>query len=137
MYKDIIKRLIEQDPFLKTLGVKVISFSNGRCKISVEFKESLTRTGGIMNGGAIATLADAAGGCAVLTCNEGNDQVTVDLDISFLRPIRKGPVTAEAKVTKKGISISFADISIFDGSKTLCAIAKGTWFFMGKLPRKD
>ena len=137
MHKDVIKRLIEEDPFLKTVGVKVTSLSYGKCKISVEFKDALTRTGGIINGGAIATLADAAGGCAVLTCNEGNDQVTVSLNISFLRPIKKGPITAEAEVTKKGNSLSFADIYIFDGYKSLCATANGLWFFLGKLAKKD
>ncbi len=133
MHKDIIKRLIEEDPFLKNVGIKVMSVSKGRCKIAVEFKEELTRTGGIMNGGAIATLADATGGCAVLTQNEGRNQVTVDLSISFLNPIENGPVIAEGHVTRTGKRLSFAYIEIFDGKGKLCATAHGTWFFIGGL----
>lgn len=132
MDRDSIKQVIENDPFLKEVGVKVLELKEGFCRISVDFKHKLTRTGGILNGGAISTLADAAGGCAVLTLNDGSNQVTVQLDISFLRPIKNGPVIAEAKITKKGKSLSFADIQISDGNGEKCAVAKGIWFFIGE-----
>lgn len=130
MDKTNIKQIIENDPFLKYIGVKVLELKDGYCKLSVVFKHDLTRSGGILNGGAIAGLADAAGGCAVLTANPGKNQVTVDLNLSFLRPIKKGPVVAEARVTKTGKTLSFADIKISDGDKEECAVANGTWFFV-------
>ncbi|MCL4400418.1 PaaI family thioesterase [Candidatus Parvarchaeota archaeon] len=126
-----IRQVIESDPFLKYVGVKVLVLKEGYCKISVDFREELTRFGGLLNGGAIATLADAAGGCSVLTLNDGSNQVTAQLDISFLKPIRSGPVIAEANVIKKGKSLSFADVQVYDGDGDKCAVAKGIWFFVG------
>ena len=125
-----IKQVIENDPFLDFVGVKILELKEGYCRLSVDLKHELTRSGGIMNGGAISTLADATGGCAVLTANPGRNQVTVNLNISFLMPIKKGPVTAEGKVVKTGKSMSFADIKIFDGDGIECAVASGTWFFV-------
>ncbi len=133
MENENIRQIIENDPFLKRVGVKVLEMKEGYCRISVDFKQELTRSGGILNGGVISTLADAAGGCAVLTANPGKNQVTVELNISFLRPIKTGPVIAEGKVIKTGRSLSFADIRIFDGDKVECATAKGTWFFISFL----
>ncbi len=130
MEKDIIKQIIENDPFLKYLGIKILELKEGYCKLSVDFKRELTRSGGILNGGAISSLADAAGGCAVLTLDQGKNQVTIDLNVSFLRPIKNGPVTVEGRVTKVGKSLSFADMQIFDGEGAKCAVAKGTWFFV-------
>ncbi len=135
MDKTVIKRIIEEDPFLKYVGVKVLSLKEGYCKISVGFRKELTRLGDMMNGGAIATLADSAGGCAVLTLNDRSNQVTVQLDTSFLRTIKTGPVVAEASVTRKGKVLSFADVKIFDGDKQLCAAAKGIWFVFGDIGR--
>ena len=128
-----IKQIIEADPFLKYIGIKVMTLKEGYCKISLDFRDELTRLGGILNGGVIATLADAAGGCSVLTLNDGSNQVTVKLDVSFLKPMNNGPIVAEAKVTKSGKHLSFAEIEMFDGNGALCATASGVWFFIGKL----
>jgi acyl-CoA thioesterase len=133
MENNAIKKIIEEDPFLKYVGIKVLSLNGGHCKLSIDFRQNLTRLGGMLNGGAIATLADAAGGCSVLTLNNGSNQVTVKLDVSFLKPINSGPVVAEAKVKKSGKNLSFADIEIFDGDGVLCATASGIWFFIGDL----
>ena len=133
MENNVIKEIIEEDPFLKYVGIKVLSLKEGYCKMSIDFRQNLTRLGGMLNGGVIATLADAAGGCSVLTLNNGSNQVTVKLDVSFLKPINNGPIVAEAKVKKPGKHLSFVDIELFDGNGELCATASGIWFFVGKL----
>ncbi|MCL4399158.1 PaaI family thioesterase [Candidatus Parvarchaeota archaeon] len=130
MDEDNIKQIIENDPFLKYVGIKILEIGEGRCKLSMGFRHEVTRSGGIMNGGAISTLADAAGGCAVVTVNGGKNQVTVELDVSFMRPIKTGPVIAEARVTKTGRSMSFADIDVYDGKGVKCATVKGIWYFV-------
>jgi uncharacterized protein (TIGR00369 family) len=125
----VLKELIENDNFLKYIGAKVEKMEPGYCKISLEIKDNLKRYGDIINGGVIATLADSAGGCAVLSINEGKDQVTVNLNISYLSAIKSGPVSAEANIIRSGNNMAFAEIQIYDGSGKKCAIATGTWFF--------
>ncbi len=126
---EALKELIVNDNFLRYIGAKVERMEEGYCKISIDFKDNLTRYGNIINGGVIATLADSAGGCAVLSVNDGRDQLTVNLNISYLSAIRSGPVSAEATVLRAGKNIVYAEIDIYDGSGKKCAKAVGTWLF--------
>ncbi len=130
MEASILKEMIENDPFLRLLGVRVEKIEKGSCRLALDFKDDLKRFGNIMNGGATATLADAAGGCAALSYNLGKNEVTVDLDISYLKPISDGPVIAESSVVKGGENIAFTLINIYDGKGNLCAVAKGTYFYL-------
>ncbi|MCL4343604.1 MAG: PaaI family thioesterase [Thaumarchaeota archaeon] len=128
----VLKEIIENDPFLKLLGVKVERIQAGSCRLSLHYRDELARFGNILNGGVTATLADAAGGCAALSYNLGKNEVTVDLDVSYLRPISEGPVAAESSVVKGGESIAYTITNIYDGKGNLCAIAKGTYFYLNE-----
>jgi uncharacterized protein (TIGR00369 family) len=129
---DVLKELIENDPFLKMLGIKVEKIESGSCRLSLNFRKELTRFGDVLNGGVTATLADAAGGCAALSYNIGKNEVTVDLEISYLRTISNGPIIAESSIIKGGEKLAFTLTNIYDGNGTLCAIAKGTYFYLNK-----
>lgn len=51
-----LKNIIEMDPFLKHVGIRVISLEEGYAKLSMEFREEITRIGNTANGGAILHL---------------------------------------------------------------------------------
>jgi len=123
-----LKNIIEMDPFLKHVGIRVISLEEGYAKLSMEFREEITRIGNTANGGAIATLADSTGGASVLTLLTGKNQVTVSLNIEYLEPVECGPVTGEAKIERRGKHLVFSSINIFDGKERLCAHAQGIYF---------
>ncbi|MDP8012145.1 MAG: PaaI family thioesterase [Thermoplasmata archaeon] len=125
---DFLKSIIEMDPFLKHVGIKVISLEDGYAKLSMEFREEITRLGNIANGGAIATLADAAGGASVLTLLSGKNHVTISLNMEYLEPVENGPVIGEGKIERKGKHLIFSSINIFDGNGKLCAHAQGIYF---------
>ena len=61
-------------------------------------QENILRTGGIMHGGAIMTLLDAAGGLSILTLGNLVNQVTITL-----KPERNPPFPS---VRVSGISIT-------------------------------
>lgn len=133
MSLEILKEVLESDPFLKYIGIKVEKISEGSCVLYMDFKQEVTRFGGMVNGGAIATLADAAGGCAALTSNLGYNEVTVDLEVTYLRPVTEGPVKAISKVIKSGKNLAYALIEVYDGKGNLCSLVKGTYFYTGPL----
>jgi|YelNatPaOPRAMG01_1025707.scaffolds.fasta_scaffold01235_17 uncharacterized protein (TIGR00369 family) len=126
---DIIEELIEKDPFINFLGIKTKVISEGKVEARLDLRENHMRTGGMMNGGAISTLIDTAGGMAVLTLSKKN-QVTVNLNINFLRPISVSPARAVGEVLKKGKNIFYVKVEAFDGENKLCAFATGTWFIL-------
>ncbi|MGC8609865.1 MAG: PaaI family thioesterase [Thermoplasmata archaeon] len=123
-----LKEMIESDPFINYVQIKVEDISPGYAKLTMPFRKEITRLGDIANGGAIATLADTAGGTSVLSYLEWKNQVTVNLEIDYIEPIANGPITAESKVIRKGKNLAFCDIEIKDGKNKLCAVARGVWF---------
>jgi uncharacterized protein (TIGR00369 family) len=82
---------------------------------------------GRVHGGLIAALADAAMGIAFgRTLLPGEDFSTVDMQISFLRPIKTGLVRAEAKVIERGLRIGFVRCEISNARGKLVAVANCT-----------
>ncbi len=123
----LIEELIQKDPFINYLGLKVKVLGEGKAEATVDLKNELMRTGDIMNGGAIASIIDTAGGTAVLTLSKSN-QVTVNLNINYLKAIGNGPVRAVAEVTRPGNRVYYVDIKVYDGNNELCAHATGVWY---------
>jgi len=69
---------------------------------------------GRVHGGLIAALADAAMGIAFgRTLFPGEDFSTIDLKISFIRPVTTGIIRAEARVIDRGLRIGFIQCDIF------------------------
>jgi len=81
---------------------------------------------GLAHGGAIATLADNAMGLACLVASKA-PMVTVEFKLSFLRPAKKGVLTASSKVDKLGEHLAFAQCEIVDDGGQLAAKAYGTY----------
>ncbi|MGC8656668.1 MAG: PaaI family thioesterase [Thermoplasmata archaeon] len=123
-----LKEVIELDPYVKFMGIKVMDIKQGYALVEMDFRKELTRIGNFINGGAIATLADVAGGTAVISYSDVVNDVTVNLNIDYLETIRNGPVTAEGRVIRKGRTMFFCDINVYDGNKKLCTHATGVWY---------
>jgi uncharacterized protein (TIGR00369 family) len=84
---------------------------------------------GMVHGGYAATLLDSACGCAVhsqLTAQQA--YTTLDLNVSYLRPIRRdtGRVRAEGRVRSQGRRVAFAEASLTDAQGRLYASATST-----------
>jgi uncharacterized protein (TIGR00369 family) len=82
---------------------------------------------GTLHGGVYCDLADAAMGMAyAATLAEGESFTTVELKINFLRAVRAGTLTAEAKVVKAGASIGYVECEVKDQEGWLVAKAANT-----------
>jgi uncharacterized protein (TIGR00369 family) len=123
-----ISKLLKIDGFLKNFTIEVKEASNGRFVIEMPLEEKVMRIGGIMNGGAIMALCDLVGGLSILTKDDVLNQVTVNIDVNFLRPIAKGPVTAVGESVRIGKTIGYSEMVIYDGNGEECAKGSGNWF---------
>lgn len=122
--------IIRGDPFLSHLGVEVLKVVKGYARLRIREAEHVLRHGGIVNGGAISTLIDAAGGTATATVNEGKNQVTIELKVNFLEAVRKGEMTCEARVIRGGRNIVVCEMDLFDRDGRTCAKGIGTWMIL-------
>jgi uncharacterized protein (TIGR00369 family) len=122
--------IIKGDPFLGSLNVHVIEAENGHAKLMLPESERVLRHGGIVNGGAICTLMDAAGGTATATVNQGKNQVTIEIKVNFLEPVKKGDMYCTANVVRAGKNIVVVEMSLTDSNGLLCARGIGTWMVL-------
>lgn len=68
---------------------------------------------GRVHGGLISALADAAMGIAFgRTLFEGQDFSTIEMKVSFIRPVKEGLIVAEAQVVERGLRIGFVSCEI-------------------------
>ena len=89
--------------FRELLGIEIDERVGGRAKLLFRANEEHLNDGGIVHGGAIATLADCAMGSALAsTLDDGEQPVTVEAKINYLEPGERGTLVAEARVRRKG-----------------------------------
>lgn len=96
----------DRQGLMRGLGARLIQAVNGRCTIEAPYGDSVGQQHGLFHGGAIAALADTAGGYAALSARSDGDVLTVEFKISFLRPAAGPLVRARAEVLKIGRNLA-------------------------------
>ena len=121
-------------PFAKLIGFTMAVVEPGRIVMELEPREDLENTIGLIHGATAAALLDTAMGCAISTRLEaGQSSVTLDLKMTFLRPlsVRSGLISAEGKVIKLGRQASYAEGFVRDGKGALAVHATATFSMIG------
>ena len=92
------------------LGLDVEETRIDYCRMRMPFKPELLHAGGIVHGGAIASLMDAVVVPAVGSVLGPNDRFsTVDLHVQYIGAVKDEDVVAEGWVTKRGRSVVFCE----------------------------
>lgn len=114
--------------YARLLGLEFVSAERGEATIALEVREELTRMGGILHGGALASLVDTASAFAALSLLEaGAHTVTVDLTLHFLRPVSAGRVEARARVLRAGRRVVTVAVEAANAEGKLVATALTTY----------
>src|SRR5262245_26421514 len=116
----------ERMAFAQFLRVRVAQVSHERAVLRLPFQEDNANQGGVLHGGAIASLVHMAGTLAVWTgLNLQADPLvnTVDLSVQYLAAALREEVTAEAVVLRRGRDIFFLDVTVRGAAQQL--ISKG------------
>lgn len=93
-----IKKAIDAVPFAQLLGIELDDISSGTATLGLNVRKQLTQNHGVVHGGAIASLIDTATAFAIISLLAPRERVTtVDLTVSYLRPLTEGRVTAVAR----------------------------------------
>jgi uncharacterized protein (TIGR00369 family) len=79
---------------------------------------------GRVHGGAISAICDAAMGIAFgRSIDEKQDFSTIEMKVSFMRPMTSGTLTVVAKVIQRGLRVGFVECQVHDQRKRLIATA--------------
>ena len=86
-------------PFETLLELKIEKIEKGTAILSMPFLFQFSQGAGLLHGGALTSLADTAVALACKSLLPPNTHfATLSLESRFLAPVRKGIVTAHAKV---------------------------------------
>lgn len=121
-------------PMAKLIGFRMAVVDEGRIVMELDPHESLENTIGLLHGATAAALLDTAMGCAISTVlSAGRTSVTLDLKLTYLRPlsVRSGTIAAEGRVIKLGRQTSYTEGFVHDGSGNLAVHATATFSMIG------
>jgi len=123
-----IQKAIATVPFAHLLGIEVEEVASGTATLSLEIRNELKQNHGVVHGGAVASLIDTATAFAIITQLKPEERVsTVDLTISYLRPLSEGHVKAVARVLRAGRRLFVVSAEVFDDDEKLAATALSTY----------
>lgn len=122
--KQLAREIMSQNPFVEMLGIELVELEYGAAVCQIRLEEKHERRGGFTHGGVTASLVDTVTALAVAThLQAGENSVTVDLTVHFLRPVFRGAMTARAKVLRAGKRLVTVSAEVFDSAGELAAAA--------------
>ena len=115
--------MINRVPYWRTLGLELKEVAPGKAVFEAAVVRGLLQNN-LLHGGVLASIADSA--CAVAAISlvfPENYATTINLHVSYLRPVTHGRVRAEGKCVKPGKRVVFCGAQVFDEKDTLVCTA--------------
>jgi uncharacterized protein (TIGR00369 family) len=126
----LVRRIFENARFVRLLGIELIAFGDGWCETRVAVTPTLEQQHGFVHAGVLMTLADhTCGGAAATMAPQGQDVITVENKVSFLRPASGAVLFCRAEVLKAGKRLIFTEAEVMierDGERVMVAKASST-----------
>lgn len=112
---------------LATIGAELAEITPGRCVLRLAVTDAVRQHHGFVHGGVVGMLGDVAGGYAAMSLFEpGQEVLTLEYKINFLRPAAGELLIAIGEVVRAGrsVTVTRAEVEAIgrDGARTVCAI---------------
>ncbi len=120
-------------PMATLFGFQIRAIEVGRVVFECRPDASTYNPIGVVHGGLVCTLADTVAGCAVhSTLDKGVGYTSIDLNVSYLRPVTtdSGVLRATGLVTKRGRRVAFCTAEVVDATGLLVATATSSCLVM-------
>lgn len=123
-----IRSRVNGSAFARWTGLRVAAIDDGSSEVCLDLEPHHLNPGGIVHGGIIASLLDAAIGIALRT-KLGMDRthVTVNLSINYLRPASAGTVIARGTAVRSGERTGYGEAELLDDQGRLLARGNATF----------
>jgi acyl-CoA thioesterase len=119
----------EQDRFARENGIRIIEVRTGFARTEMTVEPRHLNAVGILQGGALFTLADLA---FALACNShGVLAVGCQADVTYFRAVRSGRLTAVAEEIARTRTLSTCLIRVTGEDGQLVALFKGVAYIKG------
>jgi uncharacterized protein (TIGR00369 family) len=108
----ILDRRLPPPPMAVLIDSELVSVGDGVAVLRCKPDESTYNPLGMVHGGLLCTLLDTAAGCAVHTLlPAGVGYASIEIKVSFLKPLRAGTgeIEAHGRALKLGRRVAFAE----------------------------
>jgi len=114
----------DNDEFARHSGIEVVKFSAGYAKVKMAVERYHLNGVGIVNGGAIFTLADFAFGVASNAQGQGV-AVSINASIAFIKAVKSGILFAEAQEVSMSSKLGNYNVHVTNEHNDLVAVLQG------------
>ena len=136
-----VRKSFARQNFMGHLGARIVSVGPGTTELRLRRKDTLLQQHGYFHGGAIATLADVAGGYAAFSLMGPDDSVlTVEFKLNIMAPGDGGELRALGQVIRAGRTLTIVRADVFvrkNGRESLCATSLQTLMRMAGKKEQD
>jgi uncharacterized protein (TIGR00369 family) len=124
-------------PFLKLLGVRLITAEMGKGEILLALKPEHTNTWDVAHGGVLLTLMDVAMAVAARSGDPSDRSVvTVEMKNNFMQAAN-GILRVKADTVRRTVTMAFCEAKLYNDQGEICCMATGTFQFLKRLAAKD
>ncbi len=121
-----LRKYFAADRFATGIGIELLEVKEGYARARLAVTEGHLNAAGVIQGGAVFTLADYA---FAACCNShGTLALAINANINFLRGVRGGVLTAEAREEACGRALSTCQVRVTNEEGALVALFNGTAF---------
>jgi acyl-CoA thioesterase len=127
-------------PFIKELGVELISASDGRSVVALDLEPWHLNSWSVAHGGVLMSLLDVAMAVAGRSLMDGaGGGVTVEMKTSFLQPAKAGSrLIVSGYAFHRSTSMAFCEGEVRDTQNRLIAKSMGTFkYFQSETPAEN
>lgn len=120
---EVIRKSSARSGFMTGMGARAVTLEPGRCVLEMPFSDRVTQQHGFFQSGAVAALADTAGGYAAMTLvPDDSDVLTLEYKINFLRPALGERIIAEGVVLRAGRNGIVTRVDVFSCVSMDCVL---------------
>jgi uncharacterized protein (TIGR00369 family) len=124
-------------PFLKLLGVRLLSAEMGKGEILLALKPEHTNTWAVAHGGVLLTLMDVAMAVAARSADPGDRSVvTIELKNNFMQAAN-GVLRVKADTVRTTATMAFCEAKLYNDQGEVCCMATGTFQYLKRLATRN
>jgi len=121
-----IQQFFTQDHFARLCGIELLSVAPGHAVAQMQIRPDHLNAVGIVQGGAIFTLADLV--FAAASNSHGRMAVSINVSITYMKATSAGTLRAEARELSANSKLGSYTVNVTDDHGELIAVFQGLTF---------
>jgi uncharacterized protein (TIGR00369 family) len=129
--EELVKARVNAFPFVKMMGMKLLSCSGGKSVMRCRVRQALKNSGGTLHGGVMGVLVDMSVATALRSALPLTSRMTtVEYKVNLLKPVAGGVITAHGSVIRLGKTIAVGSTEIRNEEGEPVAFGSATFYIL-------